>query len=72
MSQQLPCIFIIKALVLSCGRVELKLRQGGAKTPCRWSSRSDLYKYFEWKLNWPDTCDDLGKVTPTIKWRKNK
>ena len=24
----------------------------------------------EWKLNWPDTCDDLGKVTPTIKWRK--
>ena len=43
MSQQLPCIFIIKALVLSCGRVELKLRQGGAKTPCRWSSRSDLY-----------------------------
>ena len=43
MSQQLPCIFIIKALVLSCGRVELKLRQGGAKTPCRWSFRSDLY-----------------------------
>ena len=29
-------------------------------------------EYFEWKLNWPDTCDDLGKVTPTIKWRKNK
>ena len=27
-------------------------------------------EYFEWKLNWPDTCDDLGKVTPTIKWRK--
>ena len=21
-------------------------------------------EYFEWKLNWPDTCDDLGKVTP--------
>ena len=47
MSQQLPCIFIIKALVLSCGRVELKLRQGGAKTPCRWSSRSDLYSVFQ-------------------------
>lgn len=29
-------------------------------------------EYFEWKLNWPNTCDDLGKVTPTIKWRKNK
>ena len=27
-------------------------------------------EYFEWKLNWPDTCDDLGKVTPTIKWHK--
>lgn len=29
-------------------------------------------EYFEWKLNWPDTCDDLGKVTPNIQWRKNK
>ena len=29
-------------------------------------------EYFEWKLNWPDTCDDLGKATPTIQWRKNK
>lgn len=29
-------------------------------------------EYFEWKLNWPDTCDDLGKITPTIQWRKNK
>lgn len=29
-------------------------------------------EYFEWKLNWPDTCDDLDKVTPTIQWRKNK
>ena len=29
-------------------------------------------EYQEWKLNWPDTCDDLGKVTPTIKWHKNK
>lgn len=29
-------------------------------------------EYFEWKLNWPDTCDDLGKVTPAIQWRKNK
>ena len=29
-------------------------------------------EYFEWKLNWPDTCDDLGKVTPMIQWRKKK
>lgn len=29
-------------------------------------------EYFEWKLNWPNTCDDLDKVTPTIQWRKNK
>ena len=27
-------------------------------------------EYFEWKLNWPDTCDDLGKVTPTIQWQQ--
>lgn len=27
-------------------------------------------EYFEWKLNWPDTCDDLGKITPTIQWRQ--
>lgn len=29
-------------------------------------------EYFEWKLNWPDACDDLGKATPNIQWRKNK
>ena len=33
---------------------------------------TSVEEYFEWKLNWPDTCDDLGKVTPTIQWRKNK
>lgn len=29
-------------------------------------------EYWEWKLNWPYTCDDLGKTTPSIPWRKNK
>ena len=29
-------------------------------------------EYFGGKLNCPDTWDDLDKVTPTIKWRKNK
>lgn len=27
-------------------------------------------EYFEWKLNWPDTCDDCGKHEPPKKWRK--
>ena len=26
--------------------------------------------YFEWKLNWSDTCDDNGCVEPKLKWRK--
>ena len=27
-------------------------------------------EYFEWKLNWPDTCDDCGRHEPTKRWRK--
>ncbi|MEE0748815.1 MAG: XRE family transcriptional regulator, partial [Evtepia sp.] len=27
-------------------------------------------EYFEWKLNWPRTCDDCGKCAPSILWRK--
>jgi len=27
-------------------------------------------EYTEWKLNWPDTADDLGKFVPTKQWRK--
>lgn len=27
-------------------------------------------EYFEWKLNWPDTCDDGGRVKPNKEWRK--
>ena len=26
-------------------------------------------EYLEWKLNWPQTCDDCGKREPTYKWR---
>ena len=26
-------------------------------------------EYFEWKLNWPDTCDDCGKREPKKRWR---
>lgn len=28
-------------------------------------------EYFEWKINWPDTCDDCGKFEPSKKWRKH-
>jgi hypothetical protein len=28
-------------------------------------------EYLEWKLNWPDTADDLGKTKPTKEWRAN-
>jgi len=27
-------------------------------------------EYMEWKVNWPQTCDDLGKFEPKKKWRK--
>jgi transcriptional regulator with XRE-family HTH domain len=29
-------------------------------------------EFFEWKLNWPYTCDDCGKHIPMIPWRKQK
>ena len=27
-------------------------------------------EYFEWKINWPYTCDECGKREPAKKWRK--
>ncbi len=27
-------------------------------------------EYFEWKLNFPSTCDDCGKSEPSKRWRK--
>ena len=29
-------------------------------------------EYFEWKLNWPHTCDDGLESEYYIPWRKNK
>ena len=29
-------------------------------------------EYFEWKLNWPVTCDDCGKCEPAFQWRKGE
>ena len=26
-------------------------------------------EYFEWKINWPQTCDDCGKHEPKREWR---
>ena len=26
-------------------------------------------EYFEWKINWPQTCDGCGKYEPHKKWR---
>ncbi|MCL1843429.1 MAG: XRE family transcriptional regulator [Defluviitaleaceae bacterium] len=26
-------------------------------------------EYFEWKLNWPRTCDDCGRIEPSHQWR---
>ncbi len=29
-------------------------------------------EYFEWKLNWPHTCDDEARHEPRVKWRAEK
>lgn len=29
-------------------------------------------EYFEWKINWPNSCDDCGKIIPTVNWRQAK
>lgn len=28
-------------------------------------------EYFEWKLGFPQTCDDCGKQEPSVQWRKS-
>ena len=45
-----------------------------------WGVRMDELKsgeitrdeYFEWKINWPYTCDDCGKFEPKKQWRSAK
>lgn len=29
-------------------------------------------EYFEWKINWPFSCDDGGRFEPSYEWRKTK
>ena len=29
-------------------------------------------EYFEWKINWPQTCDGCGKYEPKKQWRSAK
>ncbi len=29
-------------------------------------------EYFEWKINWPYSCDDCGKIEPSYQWRNKK
>ncbi|WP_330641715.1 hypothetical protein [Emergencia timonensis] len=29
-------------------------------------------EYLEWKLNWPETCDDSKKFDYYIQWRKTE
>ena len=29
-------------------------------------------EYMEWKVNWPQTCDDCGKFEPQKQWRKDQ
>ena len=29
-------------------------------------------EYFEWKINWPYTCDDMGRRIPAKDWRRPK
>ena len=28
-------------------------------------------EYFEWKINWPQNCDDCGKYEPQKHWKKS-
>ena len=28
-------------------------------------------EYFEWKINWLQTCDDCGKYEPQKHWKKS-
>lgn len=44
-----------------------------------WLTRQEEYtskeitrdEYFEWKLGWPATCYDRGKIEPREKWQKD-
>ena len=48
------------------GRVHVEWLLRPGVTP----GKSPGDEYFEWKLNWPRTCDDSKE--PSIPWRKNE
>lgn len=44
----------------------------GKRTNCDVQMMITKDEYLEWKLNWPDTCDDCGRHEPMKRWRKAK
>ena len=36
------------------------------------SSKITRDEYFEWKINWPQTCDGCGKYDPKKQWHSVK
>jgi len=49
--------------------VDTFLREWGIRKKELKAGEITKEEYFEWKLNWPSTCDDCGKHEPTYKWR---
>ena len=35
----------------------------------KWQGAITEQEYFEWKINWPQTCDDCGKFESKVRWR---
>lgn len=55
---------------LGGGRSSTVFKVIGKRTNCDVQMMITKDEYFEWKLNWPDTCDDCGRREPMKRWRK--
>ena len=63
-------VFPPVALALNYNKINDFMREWAYHFSERQKKEITADEYFEWKLNWPFTCDDGGRFEPSIHWRK--
>lgn len=63
-------VFPPVALALNYNKINDFMREWAYHFNERQKKEISADEYFEWKLNWPFTCDDGGRFEPSIQWRK--
>lgn len=57
-------------IVMSYNLINDYMKEWALRKEELFSKKITNEEYFEWKINWPNSCDESGKVIPKYKWRK--